>query len=33
MRDHKSQTVNVAVEEGRSERSVPRSRMVHNFTN
>jgi serine protease Do len=30
MRDHKAQTLNVAVEEGRSERPVPRGRIVHN---
>jgi len=33
MRERKLQTVNVAVEEGRSERYPPRGRVVHNFTN
>jgi serine protease Do len=33
MRDRKPQTVNVAVDEGRSERYTPRGRVVHNFTN
>jgi serine protease Do len=30
MRDHKAQTLNVAVEEGRSERTVPHGRVVRN---
>ncbi len=33
MRDRKPQTMTVMVEEGRSERSVPNGRVVHNFTN
>ncbi len=33
MRDRKPQTLTVMVDEGRSERSVPRGRVVHNFTN
>jgi S1-C subfamily serine protease len=33
VRDRKAQTLNVAVEEGRSERVVPRGRVVHNETN
>ena len=33
MRDRKPQTVNIAVDEGRSERYTPRGRVVHNFTN
>jgi serine protease Do len=32
-RDRKSQSVSVAVDEGRSERNTPRGREVHNFTN
>ena len=33
MRDRKPQTVTVTVDQGRSERYVPRGRVVNNFTN